>query len=197
MVRTPRTTRYRLPHTIDNGAGERLVFSRRVRGARGDRLEGETTVQPGAGPPMHVHHLQDEGFTVLEGRLGYQRAGEEPRFAGPGESVEFKAGEPHQFWNAGDAELRVAGYIEPANNAEYFLTELFDSMRRTGGGRPDLFDVAYLSQRYGREYLRARDPAAGAAARVSGPGVPGRGAGPVRQVRGRPGARRGVKQPTS
>ena len=152
MVRTARTTRYRLPHTIDNGAGERLVFSRRARGTRGDRLEGETTVQPGAGPPMHVHHLQDEGFTVLEGRLGYQRAGEEPRFAGPGESVEFKAGEPHQFWNAGDAELRVAGYIEPANNAEYFLTELFDSMRRTGGGRPDLFDVAYLSQRYGREY---------------------------------------------
>ena len=152
MVRTARTTRYRLPHTIDNGAGERLVFSRRVRGTRGDRLEGETTVQPGAGPPMHVHHLQDEGFTVLEGRLGYQRAGEEPRFAGPGESVEFKAGEPHQVWNAGDAELRVAGYIEPANNAEYFLTELFDSMRRTGGGRPALFDVAYLSQRYGREY---------------------------------------------
>jgi len=152
MVRTARTTRYRLPHTIDNGAGERLVFSRRVRGVRGDRLEGETTVQPGAGPPMHVHHLQDEGFTVLEGRLGYQRQGGAPRFAGPGESVEFKAGEPHRFWNAGHAELRVAGYIEPANNAEYFLTELFDSMRRTGGGRPDLFDVAYLSQRYGREY---------------------------------------------
>ena len=152
MVRTARTTRYRLPHTIDNGAGERLVFSRRVRGVRGDRLEGENTVQPGAGPPMHVHHLQDEGFTVLVGRLGYQREGEEPRFAGPGESVEFKAGEPHRFWNAGHAELRVAGYIEPANNVEYFLTELFDSMRRTGSGRPDLFDVAYLSQRYGREY---------------------------------------------
>ena len=152
MVRTARTTRYRLPHAIDNGAGERLVFSRRVRGVRGDRLEGETTVQPGAGPPMHVHHLQDEGFTVLEGRLGYQREGEEPRFAGPGDSVDFKAGEPHRFWNAGDAELRVAGYIEPAGNAEYFLTELFDSMRRTGSGRPDLFDVAYLSQRYGREY---------------------------------------------
>ena len=147
-----RISRYRLPHTIDNGAGERLVFSRRVRGVRGDRLEAETTVQPGAGPPMHVHHLQDEGFTVLEGRLGYQRDGEKARFAGPGESVEFKAGEPHRFWNAGPAELRVAGYIEPANNGEYFLTELFDSMRRTGSGRPDLFDVAYLSQRYGREY---------------------------------------------
>jgi len=65
--------------------------------------------------------------------------------------VEFKAGEPHRFWNAGPAELRVAGYIEPANNVEYLLTELFDSMRRTGG-RPGLFDVAYLSQRYGREY---------------------------------------------
>lgn len=152
MVRTVRSPRYVLPHIIDNGAGERLVFSRRVRGARGVRLEGETTVQPGAGPPMHVHHLQDEGFTVLEGRLGYQRAAEPPRFAGPGESVEFKAGEAHRFWNAGHGDLRIAGYIEPAGNAEYFLTEMFDSMRRTGSGRPDLFDVAFLSQRYGREY---------------------------------------------
>jgi quercetin dioxygenase-like cupin family protein len=74
-----RIARYRLPHTIDNGAGERLVFTRRVRGVRGVRLEGETTVQPGAGPPMHVHHLQDEGFTVVEGRLGYQRDGQEAR----------------------------------------------------------------------------------------------------------------------
>lgn len=55
---------YTYPHTIENGAGERLTFLRRVTGPRGDRLEGENLVAPGAGPPMHVHFHQDEVFTV-------------------------------------------------------------------------------------------------------------------------------------
>ena len=94
-------SRYTYPHTIDNGAGERLTFLRRVPGSAGDRLEVENVVKPGAGPPMHVHYYQEEALTVQQGRIGYQRPGEPPQFAGPGESVAFKAGEPHRFWNAG------------------------------------------------------------------------------------------------
>ena len=37
---------YTYPHTIENGVGERLVFLRKVRGQRGDRLEGENVVSP-------------------------------------------------------------------------------------------------------------------------------------------------------
>ena len=80
---------YTYPHTIDNGAGERLTFLRRVSGPRGDRLEGENVVAPGAGPPMHVHHYQEEALTVREGRIGYQRPGQAPQYAGPGETVVF------------------------------------------------------------------------------------------------------------
>ncbi|MGZ8379900.1 MAG: cupin domain-containing protein, partial [Gemmatirosa sp.] len=68
-------SRYTYPHTIDNGAGERLTFLRRVPGVRGDRLEGENVVAPGAGPPMHVHYWQEEALTVQRGRIGYQRLG--------------------------------------------------------------------------------------------------------------------------
>ena len=39
--------RYTYPHTIDNGAGERLTFLRRVPGVAGDRLEVENVVAPG------------------------------------------------------------------------------------------------------------------------------------------------------
>src|SRR5687768_2290643 len=67
---------YSYPHTIENGAGERLTFLRRVQGPTGDRVEGESVVAPGAGPPMHVHHLQEEALTVQQGRMGYQRLGE-------------------------------------------------------------------------------------------------------------------------
>jgi hypothetical protein len=55
------------PHSIENGAGERITFLRRVQDAAGERLEAENLVKPGSGPPMHVHVLQEEAF---EGRVG-------------------------------------------------------------------------------------------------------------------------------
>ena len=152
-------SRYRYPHVIENGAGERLTFRRRVAGPLGDRLEGDNVVAPGKGPPMHVHHLQDEGLTVQEGRMGYQRLGEPERFAGPGETVVFRRGEAHRFWNAGETDLRCAAFIEPADNVEYFLTELFASAARNGGGRPDPFDAAFLVRRYRTEFGMAAIPA--------------------------------------
>ena len=154
-----RMTRYTYPHTIDNGAGEQLIFVRKLPGRTGDRVEGENIVKPGAGPVMHVHHHQDEVFTVQQGRIGYQRLGEPEQFAGPGETVTFAAGEAHRFWNAGQDDLRCAAYIEPADNVEYFLTEVFASMKRNGG-RPSLFDIAFLTRRYRSEYAMFAIPAA-------------------------------------
>lgn len=148
------------PHSITNGAGERITFLRRVQGPAGDRLEAENLVKPGSGPPMHVHVHQEEAITVERGRLGYQRPGEEPRFGGPGETVVFEPGEAHRFWNAGDEDLLCTGYIQPADNAEYFLTALFESHRKSGGSRPDLFEVAFLIRRYRSEFHMLEIPAA-------------------------------------
>lgn len=150
---------YAYPHTIENGAGERLTFLRRVPGATGDRLEVENVVEPGAGPVMHVHHHQEEALTVERGRIGYRRPGEAARFAGPGETVVFRAGEPHRFWSAGEEDLRCTGYIEPADNVEYFLAELFGSQRRSGGTRPNPLDAAFLARRYRSEFGMAGIPA--------------------------------------
>ena len=150
--------RYTYPHTIENGAGERITFHRRVPGATGDRLEADNVVQPGAGPPMHVHHFEEEVFTVRQGRMGYQRPGEPPRFAELGETVTFRAGEPHRFWNAGDEELVCTGHIEPAGNVEYLLTQLFDSTKQNGGTRPDPFDAAFLMRRYRTEFTMLEIP---------------------------------------
>jgi quercetin dioxygenase-like cupin family protein len=153
-------TRYTYPHTIENGAGERITFARRAGTTGGERLEGENVVKPGAGPPMHVHHLQVEALTIREGRIGYQRLGQPPQYAGPGETVTFGEGEAHKFWNAGEGDLLCTGYIEPILNVEYFLTELFASTKRNGGGRPDLFDIAFLVTRYRSEFAVLEIPAA-------------------------------------
>jgi len=141
-----------LPMTIENGAGEHLTFLRRVPGSTGERLEGDARVAPGAGPPMHVHFLQDECFTVVRGRIGVQRAGHPPEFAGAGATVLFPAGEPHRFWNAGEDELYCSAWIEPAGNAAFFLGALFASQRANGGRRPSPFDIAWLCRRYRAEY---------------------------------------------
>jgi quercetin dioxygenase-like cupin family protein len=151
---------YTYPHTIENGAGERLTFIRRAQDSEGDRLEVENLVRPGSGPPMHVHHYQEEALTVLQGRLAYERPGEPPQFAGPGEMVVFEPGDAHRFWNAGEGDLRCSGYVQPADNLEYFLTELYESQRRNGGSRPDPFEAAFLARRYRSEFGMAETPAA-------------------------------------
>jgi len=64
----------------------------------------------------------------------------------------FRAGEAHKFWNAGEESLRCTGYIEPADNVEYFLAAIFESQKRSGGMRPSLLDAAFLARRYRDEF---------------------------------------------
>ena len=145
------------PYTIDNGRGELLTFTGITRGPDGERAGADGVAQPGAGPPMHVHYLQDEAARVVSGRLGYQVLGGEKQFAGPGELVVWPAGTPHKWWNAGDTELRLTGWCSPPDNVEFFLGTLFASTRENGG-RPGLFDAAFLMTRYRTEFAMLETP---------------------------------------
>lgn len=144
--------KYSLPHTIKNNTGETLVFKELVKEADGDKIVGESFVMPKSGPPMHVHWLQDEGFTVIKGRIGYQVQGQLAQFAGAGESVVFKRGVPHRFWNAGDDVLNCTAWLKPANTFVYFISSVFRAQDKSGSARPELFDAAYLLTRYRSEY---------------------------------------------
>jgi quercetin dioxygenase-like cupin family protein len=143
------------PRTIDNGHGEVLTFI----GRDGDRLLVESTTAPGAGPPMHVHHLQTESMHVASGRVGYAIAGEPERFAGPGETVSFGPGVEHRFWNAGSEPLHMTGAVFPADNLEYFLAAIFASTASSRRARPDAFDAAFLLTRYRTEFALTAIPA--------------------------------------
>ena len=155
-----RDTTAAYPRTVENGDGDRLTFLGVRRDPRGgERLELENRVSPGNGPPMHVHHLQEESLTVQSGRAGYQVRGGPERSAGPGETVTFRAGQEHRFWNAGDGALVCSGWVSPPHNLEYFLGELYASARRAGGSRPDPFDAAYLLGRYRTEFGMSGIPA--------------------------------------
>jgi mannose-6-phosphate isomerase-like protein (cupin superfamily) len=147
------------PRTIDNGAGERLTFLGIPSDERGEYAEARNSVSPCSGPPMHVHHLQEESLTVERGTMGWQRHGEEGHVAGPGETVTSAPGEMHRFWNAGEDQLVCTGDVRPPDNLEYFLTQIFASTRENGGRRPRLFDAAYLLSRYRSEFGMAQIPA--------------------------------------
>lgn len=146
------------PYTLDNGRGELLIFTGVTHAPDGDRAGADGVAQPGAGPPMHVHYLQDEAARVVEGRLGYQILGQEAKFAEAGELVVWPAGTPHKWWNAGTTELRLTGWCRPPDNIEFFLGALFASTKEHGG-RPGLFDAAFLMTRYRSEYAMLELPA--------------------------------------
>jgi quercetin dioxygenase-like cupin family protein len=148
-----------LPHTITNPTGETLIFHELIKEPDGDKIVGENFVMPNSGPPMHVHWLQDEGFTVIKGKIGYQILGQPEQFASEGESVVFKRGEPHRFWNAGDEVLNCKGWLKPANTIVYFLSAIFNAQNKSGSSKPELFDAAYLLTRYKSEYDMLEIPA--------------------------------------
>jgi quercetin dioxygenase-like cupin family protein len=145
------------PQTISNIHGESITFLRLVKTDKGDVIELENELKPKAGPPMHVHWLQDEGLKVTEGKMAYQTLGGKVQYASPGESVTFLRGTPHKFWNAGTGILRCTGWVTPPNNVIYFLTEVYKSANENGG-RPGAFDSAYLLKRYKSEFAMYEVP---------------------------------------
>ncbi len=141
-----------LPHTIENCIGEKLTFLRSVQEEGGETLYVENYVAPGAGPLMHTHLLQEEALTVVKGKIGYVVKGGEQKFGGPGETIVFKPGVAHRFWNAGDELLHCTGYIKPANTIVYFLSAIYAAQNKNESGKPEIFDAAFLMTRYQSEY---------------------------------------------
>lgn len=143
---------YTLPHTIENCIGEKLTFLKMEKEPDGDKLIVENFVVPGSGPVMHTHWLQDEALTVVKGKLGYEILGQPFKYAEEGETVIFKRGTPHRFWNDGNEVLHCKGWVKPANTLVFYLSSIYAAQNKSGTGQPETFDGAYLLTRYKNEY---------------------------------------------
>src|SRR4051812_18717634 len=113
---------FTLPRTIENGLGEKITFLEIVPEPDGDKIIVESSCTPKGGPVMHVHYKQDEGMTVVSGKMAYQFPGEEPVIVGAGETIRFTRNKPHRFWNAGTDDLHLKGWLKPANTIMFFLS---------------------------------------------------------------------------
>ena len=147
------------PHTISNCLGEKIVFKSITNDPDQDKVLLEAYLEPGSGPVMHTHFMQDESLTVVYGEMMYQTLGNEPKPLKTGETILFKRGTPHKFWNSGDGLLKCEGWISPVYSVVYFLTALYHAQNVSGQSRPEPFDGAYLLTKYAKEYDLPEVPA--------------------------------------
>lgn len=83
----------------------------------------EVPAAPNAGPGLHMHHVENEFFYVLEGALDVQVGTEIVRL-GPGGSVYAPRLIPHTWQPAGGKDIRFLSLAQPAGNLEAFLNDL-------------------------------------------------------------------------
>ena len=130
--------------------GERLEL-RRFRNENGSltlELKGSLPARS-EGPPLHVHHREDEGGKVISGTVSALVDGKTV-VAGPGESVSFPRGCAHRWWNDGDEKLVFEGFATPLVDFDRYLQAVFEVVNAGPAGRPPLFYMAHVLRRHRR-----------------------------------------------
>ncbi len=82
----------------------------------------EARVQPGGGPPPHIHHREDESFFVIEGEINFT-LGDRNIVAKAGSFVQGPRGIPHAFKNDSNAPARLLIFVSPPG-FEKFMAEI-------------------------------------------------------------------------
>ena len=102
------------------GMGELVTYkipSHRVSGAY---ALFEVTTQPGAGPPPHIHHREDESFYVLEGEFEFL-SGRETLRVGAGSLLYVPKGTVHAHRTVGEGTGRMLLTQTPGGLYELFF----------------------------------------------------------------------------
>lgn len=98
--------------------GARVTFVPTDEGAPYSLTEWD--VEPGSqGPPIHIHHVHDEGFYVMAGHFGFVLDGI-TTYGKPGTHVLVPKGHAHSFWNAGARPAKLLHIVSPPGLEQYF-----------------------------------------------------------------------------
>ena len=115
----------------------------------------EITCGPGYQAPLHVHHREDEGFWVLDGRVTFH-VGDASVQAGPGDYAYGPRNVPHRF-DVGDEGCRMLFILTPGGLDELIMATSEPAGSRTLPSPPgEALDVDRLKAivaRYGCELL--------------------------------------------
>jgi quercetin 2,3-dioxygenase len=133
---------------LQSGPGRDLVFKLTAEDTRGAMDYFICEVAPRGGPPLHVHHHQDETIHVLSGRFNV-RIGDQQHTLDPGGFAYLPAGLPHAFLNLTDQPAELIIVFAPGGGHKFF-EELGPATRTT---TPDRDEVAAIFERHGMTLL--------------------------------------------
>ena len=108
----------------------------------------ESRVPAGEGPPVHIHHNEDEVLHVLEGQYEFWLDGAVTR-AGPGASVFLPRGVPHTFRVVGDRPGRNLAILTPGGFEGFFAEAAARDLRIPA----DMAALVELGNLYGLEFV--------------------------------------------
>ena len=158
------------PYALGAGEGEAIwyVNNRATIVATAAQTGGtfglvDMQIAVGHGPPLHIHHTEDEAFWVLEGQLTV-RCGDETFAVGPGSFVFTPRGVPHTFRLEGGTPARLLVLIVPGGGEGFFV----EAGRPAAGaglpppGPPDIARLQAVAAKYHMEFVGPPlEPAAG------------------------------------
>ena len=99
--------------------GDSLRFALTAESTGGALTVGFAQVQPGGGPPPHLHLNEDEIFIVLEGRMAFLADGAWTE-GGPGTVAFLPRAVPHAFRNVGDTPSRHVVITTPGGFERFY-----------------------------------------------------------------------------
>jgi quercetin dioxygenase-like cupin family protein len=132
-------------HTVAMGPLEQIVF-KATGSTTGNAFEFlEVRVQPGGGPPDHMHRDHDEACYLCAGSLRF-RLGDQLFTATAGTYVFVPRGMEHYFRNTGTAPATMLVLVRPAG-----LQGFFERLGPLLFGVPDEAEIARISAEYACE----------------------------------------------
>ena len=105
-------------------------------------------VSPRGGPPLHVHHEQEESLHVLSGQFKV-RVGDEEQVLERGGFAFMPSGLPHAFLNLADEPAEIVVVYTPGGGHRFY--EELGPLTRDG--TPDRTEVAACFERHGMALL--------------------------------------------
>ncbi len=135
---------------FQSGPGRDLIFKVTGEDTAGAFDYFIVEVAPRGGPPLHVHHKQEETIHVLKGRFKV-RVGEETFYLQEGGFVYMPSKLPHAFLNLTDEPGEIIVVYTPGGGHKFY--EEFGPVSRSGTA--DRKTIAAIFEKYDMTLLGA------------------------------------------
>lgn len=141
---------------IIHAAGDIYRFLTTAEDTDGAYALWHATIPPGGGPPLHVHHNEDERFDILTGHLRF-RVNEKELEAGPGDSLIANRDVPHAFFNDTEEPATMLIHVTPGGMEKMFheFGKVVDSIDEVPAPvtQAHIDQIIEVTKRYGIEVL--------------------------------------------